>query len=660
MAKRRQAASPITRLNLTQLAQTTASYFPEIIKRANTQCHVIRNDYAVGSRDGFQRTYRKDRTFYNEMRVYMSCTDGKRASFIRFFGPPDKSTPCWVFCSCPYFCVDGGTLISTPVGLRPIQDTVGKLTTYTREGAQEAHTFATGDAPTLLLTTSDGFEIRATPNERFTVLTPELDQVWKRLDEIEPGDHVAMMPGAIWPEEPFIPSWTYRPATRGDYQRRIGGKLRNVKGHEVTGTLHTLPDSMTAELARLLGYLAAEGSGDRNTISFTQNEGAVLEDFRRCWESTFPATHLSESDAHTETGKQLECRSVHVSAFFKEALGHDPSLRHRTKKVPHAILRSTRVHVREFLRAYFEGDGTASTKQVSCSSTSKELAAGVQQLLFALGIRSSLTPHKPSPPYEANLQYRVTLSGHDASAFLDEVGFTVRKPSRAPSLGKHGCSYPHARKVLRACVQPNGFYVVEGNRVRLKLWDHKIFSAYYENGTTDSLTEYSLRRYMQGEYGQNLKQVAPETHQRLRHLLDNDVRWAQVKSVGGPKTVPTYDATVPVQEHFVANGFVVHNTYNLEVALTRQNTSSIKFSNGQLPRERNRRMVPHLCKHLVLAARLALQQTEDKAAARMQVEASAKSGAENQREAMQHPMDRRIPKGQFTSSPRKRGLIKIP
>ncbi len=103
MAKRKQAASPITRLSLSQLAQTTAAYFPEIIKRANTQCHVIRKQYAVGSRDGFQRTYRKDRTFYNEMRVYMSCTDGKRASFVRFFGPPAKDTPCWVFCSCQYF-----------------------------------------------------------------------------------------------------------------------------------------------------------------------------------------------------------------------------------------------------------------------------------------------------------------------------------------------------------------------------------------------------------------------------------------------------------------------------------------------------------------------------------------------------------------------------
>ena len=103
MPKKRQAAVPINRLNLAQLVQGTVTYFPEIIKRANSQCHVIRKEYAVGSRDGFQRTYRKDRTFYNEMRVYMACTDGKRASFIRFFGPPGKDSSCWVFCSCPYF-----------------------------------------------------------------------------------------------------------------------------------------------------------------------------------------------------------------------------------------------------------------------------------------------------------------------------------------------------------------------------------------------------------------------------------------------------------------------------------------------------------------------------------------------------------------------------
>jgi len=103
MAKKRYAATPVNRMTLGQLAQLTARFNPEIIKRANTQCHVIRKEYGVGSREGFKRSYRKDKTFYNELRTYLTCTDGKRASYVRFFGPPGKDTPVWVWCSCPYY-----------------------------------------------------------------------------------------------------------------------------------------------------------------------------------------------------------------------------------------------------------------------------------------------------------------------------------------------------------------------------------------------------------------------------------------------------------------------------------------------------------------------------------------------------------------------------
>ncbi len=103
MPGKRYAATPINRMKLGQLAQVTARFYPEIVKRANQQCHIIRKEYGVGSREGFKRTYRKDKVFYNEMRTYLTCTDGKRAAYIRFFGPPDANTPCWVWCSCQYF-----------------------------------------------------------------------------------------------------------------------------------------------------------------------------------------------------------------------------------------------------------------------------------------------------------------------------------------------------------------------------------------------------------------------------------------------------------------------------------------------------------------------------------------------------------------------------
>jgi len=93
-------ATPVKRLTLSQLVRATTS---KIISRANNQCHVIRRQYDVGSKDGFRRTFVKNKSYYNEMRVRTSCTDGPRNSYVRFYGKPDKDTECWVWCSCPYF-----------------------------------------------------------------------------------------------------------------------------------------------------------------------------------------------------------------------------------------------------------------------------------------------------------------------------------------------------------------------------------------------------------------------------------------------------------------------------------------------------------------------------------------------------------------------------
>jgi len=98
------AATPVRRMNLKQLIFATNARYPEVIKRANQQCHTIRKEYNVGSRDGFKRVYSPDRIFYNEVRFYSVCTDGKRISYVRFYGPPEPTTPVWVWCSCPMFC----------------------------------------------------------------------------------------------------------------------------------------------------------------------------------------------------------------------------------------------------------------------------------------------------------------------------------------------------------------------------------------------------------------------------------------------------------------------------------------------------------------------------------------------------------------------------
>jgi hypothetical protein len=654
----RVVAAPVDRLTLQQLVRATPS---SIVARATRQCHLIRRQYALGSLDGFRRQYGKNRTSYNEMRTWTTCTDGKRNSYLRFFGAPALDTPVWAWCDCQYFCVAGPTIISTPDGLRPIEETLGPVRTFTRTGVQQGETFPTGVAKTLLLTTTDGFSIRATPNERFTVLTPDLQQAWRTLAELQPGDFVALKPGAAWPTETVPFSWQFQESARGAYKRKIAGKLKNVRGNTVSVRKLTTPTHMTPELARVLGYLVAEGNGDRNTIEFTQNTGPALDDFVECWKAAFPDSHLSFTHAATETGMQVSCRSVYLAAFFKEALGYNPTLKCHEKSVPNSILCSPREHVVEFLRAYFEGDGTCSKRQVSCTTTSETLAKDLQRLLLSLGIRFGKSDLSP-PTDNCKPPYCLITGGHGAVRFMEQIGFVTKNKQLDFAVGKHGRHFPHVRRVIRNCIRPNGYYELAGKKHRLSLWKHSVLSQ-YGYGTKDGLTEYSLRRYLDDPCGKNLQRVYPVLYERMNELLHDDVEWAEVASIDQPKKVPTFDATVPKGHQFVANGFVVHNTFYLEVVLSRYNCSTIRNSNGMLPVVRNKRMIPHLCKHLLIAAKYAVQEKRDLVQEELDKQTAEQEALAGKKAAgfgLRAGRGQVIPKGRFTRpSGRDTGLVDL-
>lgn len=71
------------------------------------------------------------------------------------------------------------------------------------------------------------------------------------------------------------------------------------------------------------------------------------------------------------------------------------------------------------------------------------------------------------------------------------------------------------------------------------------------------------------------------------------------KNYSGPKSAPpfTIDSKAWVScscEYFL---------YHCEVADTKKDSSSIKYSNGAMPKVTNPRMIPHICKHLIAAIR---------------------------------------------------------
>ncbi|MDP9405679.1 MAG: vitamin B12-dependent ribonucleotide reductase [Actinomycetota bacterium] len=176
-----------------------------------------------------------------------------------------------------------------------------------------------------------GHRVTGTDNHRVLVAT-EGGPVWRYLDEVEPGEYVAVQYGAeLWATLParfdaFTPPAPYR---------------------EKPGTV---PAEMTTELAFLLGAYAAGGHTTRSnaTVTITNADEAVLRRVQMAWASEFGlAARIIRQEG--------KCPGVVVASetlvAFLGFLGCGD--RAAAKRIPDAVLRSPREMVLAFLQGLF-------------------------------------------------------------------------------------------------------------------------------------------------------------------------------------------------------------------------------------------------------------------------------------------------------------------
>ena len=521
----------------------------------------------------------------------------------RLYAPSGQRMPSWVTCTCEDLCVSGDTRISTTEGIKRIAEVVDQtVVVNTRHGPKQAHVFATGRAATWRVQVEGGLELRATATEKFWVLNPDLSTSWKTLKDLKVGDYVAAQPGALDPKKAPTIDFVPTPVYRNSYYRKISGRRTKVAGHECRQNPQRVPKQLTPALARVLGYLTAEGWTDRNTIVFAQLQGEVYQSYQRDFRACFPDAHQTEARA------AVGCRST-ILASYLAFLGYRIDERSRAKSVPDIIWQAPNHLVREYLRAYYEGDGGCTSKQVYARTTSKELAGEIQQLLLRFGLLGRVSYVPAHGPDAAS--YNVLLSGVDARLFRKRIGFVSRRKNSTATNGSRdrGLVIPHARTAIRSVLTHAGYY--QGRRLRLytKVLDS---TAHATGMYAATLSNYVSR------YGATLRLVDPGLCDRIESVLRTPVRWLQVEFKGDRKTVDTYDATVMDKEtpEFVANGIVVHNTYRWEAVLTRQNSSSLLHSNGAWPVVTNPGGRKAVCKHIARVLSRAIRDSKVGAAIR--------------------------------------------
>ena len=453
-------------------------------------------------------------------------------------------------------CVAQGTLIPTSKGVFRIEDLGEAPDEEHIEAqigiAQEAGRRATatsfyngGVKPTFTVKTKSSYTVTGTANHRVKVMATSGHVEWCYLDEVKPGDFVALNRTTdLWATEYL----DLRP-----YHNEDGYKDMQ------------LPTVLDARLGSLMGYLVGDGTwGNTQGLSVTVEHPETWDQLHCLFTGTFGEPRVQMDKRTANTGR-IEVCGVRARRFMA-ALGWSLDCARDAKMVPWAILQSPKDVVCAFLRGLFETDGCAESggRNITLSSASFRLAHEVQLLLLNLGILSNVSRKwiEKTKKHYAILSIKGVRS---RQLFAQLVGFDSDK-KRIPMLQALVCAQegksdteniPHQHRAVRDWLES----IPKRNPGRGELgWGRSKLRAVLGNAckpnSGEGLTYPRLNKAL--DIAKELSAGAAETA-HFEDLLRLDYFYDAVVSVElGEDHV--YDLTVPDGESFVANGMTNHNT----------------------------------------------------------------------------------------------------
>ncbi|MBN8634003.1 MAG: hypothetical protein J0M07_01670, partial [Anaerolineae bacterium] len=244
-------------------------------------------------------------------------------------------------------CVAGETYISTTDGFIPIKDVKPneavlddfvalEIGVQSIDGSrQTSHFYDSGVKPTKRIETRMGYQLQATYVHPILTLCPDGQKVWKRIDEIQAGDFVAIQRhGAVWGNLTELPQFNFT-------------MHRNA-------ILPKFPAFLDIETAYVVGLLIGDGClTDGKGPQLTANDSEIIEAYRR-WAALL---HLHMSVSRKQGTTAVMCRIANrtLSQWLSKLGLTDAGA--KDKQVPWVIMRSPQETVRAFLQGLFDTDG---------------------------------------------------------------------------------------------------------------------------------------------------------------------------------------------------------------------------------------------------------------------------------------------------------------
>ena len=453
-------------------------------------------------------------------------------------------------------CLAGDTLIPLADGGRaPIRELVGRSgfnvwaldeVSLTLKPAEVSRAFSTGVKPVFRLETKLGRSVRATANHPFLTFGG-----WRRLDELRPGDRVALPRHLPTPD---------RAATMSDAEVSLLGLLLGdgctLPGHAIQYTTADL------DLADDAARLASEAFGDSVSPRVSPERG---------WYQVYLAA-----------ASRLTHGKRNPIAAWLDRLGVFGQ-RSYEKFVPNELFGQPANTIGRFLSHLWATDGCiraprpgGSTRHpaIYYGSSSPRLASDVQALLLRVGINAVLRPRDQKG--KGRTQYHVLVMGRgDVLRFAERIGATGLRKNRE----------------LLACVEYLRGRSANGNRdtIPASAW-RALVPAMARNGVTMRAMQAGLGSTFCGStlYKANIGRArmarvvsAVGGDDRLAALASSDVYWDEVRTIDPAGTEEVFDLTVPGPHNFVADDIIVHNSIEQDADTCMMLHRPGKFDQGQ-------------------------------------------------------------------------------
>lgn len=320
---------------------------------------------------------------------------------------------------------------------------------------------------------------------------------------------------------------------------RLYLRARNYRTGKIPAVIPVTPSLM-----RVIGYWVSEGMSGKGLRVFN-SDSRVREDVARCVERAFGLRARN----HRQDRTRVDINSRPLELVLRRVLGLRGGA--GNKKIPDIVMQQPVELLKEFLKAYFTGDGSVQN-DVDAMTKSRVLAG---QLLYAL-LRIGVVARVSRKVVDAKTYFRVSVFGREnAARFQRSVGFLndnqlklesyVRKETPAHT---NVDTIPGIAPLLKECLQ------FSKGEDRNELWGdwHSYWSSPKRMGRGTLLT-YIERTGTAGAL-----------REKLLSLAYSDMFWDEVSDVTqiDCKERYVYDLEVPGAENFVGGrgGLFLHNT----------------------------------------------------------------------------------------------------